>query len=105
MNLDCPLALIARKRMLPKLVERTSPGTIGHCSDNRWSNGEIFMLFLKHFNHHLKHFIPCLFLDNHKTHITLEAINSASESYIIMVVFPPHTTHRLQKLDISILGT
>ncbi|KAJ8889767.1 hypothetical protein PR048_009270 [Dryococelus australis] len=49
-----PFLVFARKRMLPELVERAPPGTVGHCSDNGWSNGEIFLLFFKHFNRHVK---------------------------------------------------
>ncbi|KAJ8889810.1 hypothetical protein PR048_009314 [Dryococelus australis] len=75
-----PFLVFARKRMLPELVERAPPGTVGHCSDN----GESPILLL---------------VDNHKTHITLEAINFPRESHIIMIGFPPHTTHRLQPLD------
>lgn len=102
-----PFLVFARKRMRPELVERAPPGTVGHCSDNGWSNGDIFVLFLKHFNCHVKPTAesPVLLLvDNHKTHLTLEAINFCRENHIIMVGFPPHTTHRLQPLDVSFFG-
>lgn len=40
-----PFLIFARKRMLPELVERAPPGTVGHCSDNGWSNEGTFFLF------------------------------------------------------------
>lgn len=42
--------------------------------------------------------------DNHESHITLEAINYAKENGIIYLSFPPHTSHRLQPLDVGVFG-
>ncbi|KAJ8884467.1 hypothetical protein PR048_016324 [Dryococelus australis] len=74
MNLDCPLYLLGyqrpfhtQKRMLPELVERATPETVGHCSDNRLSIGEIFVLFFKHFDLHVKCTIISSWLDFHPT--------------------------------------
>ncbi|KAJ8896707.1 hypothetical protein PR048_002052, partial [Dryococelus australis] len=69
--------------MMPEPVKRAPPGTAGHCMNP----------------------LPLLLVDNHKTHITLEAINFARESHIIMVGFPPHTIHRLQLVDVSFFGS
>lgn len=102
-----PLLVFARKRMLPELVERAPPGTVGFCSDNGWSNCDIFVSFLKHFNLHAKPSkeVPALLIvDNHKTHVSLEAIKFCRDNNIIMVGFPPHTSHRLQPLDVSFFG-
>lgn len=102
-----PFLIFARKRMLPELVERAPPGTAGHCSDNGWSNEGTFSSFLKHFYLHVKpnkESPALLILDNHKSHITLEAILYCREKNIIMVGLPPHTSHRLQPLDVSFFG-
>lgn len=37
-------------------------------------------------------------------HVSLDAINFCRENHIIMLGFPPHTTHRLQPLDVAIFG-
>ena len=37
-----------------------------------------------------------LFLDGHSSHQTLEIINFCMESKIVLMAFPPHTTHALQ---------
>lgn len=102
-----PFLVFARKRMLSELVEKAPPGTVGQCSDNGWSNGQIFVQFLNHFKLHVKPSAesPVLLLvDNHKTHVTLEAINFCRGNHIVMVGFPPHTTHRLQPLDVGFFG-
>ena len=43
-----------------------------------------------------------LILDGHKTHTKhIEAIRFAHDHHIIMLSLPPHTTHKLQHLDIA----
>lgn len=93
--------------MRPELVGRAPPGSVGHCSDNGWSNEELFIKFLNHFILKAKPTVdsPILLLvDNHRTHTTLEEINLCRDNHIVMVGLPPHTTHRLQTLDVSFFG-
>ncbi|XP_055910751.1 uncharacterized protein LOC129945115 [Eupeodes corollae] len=45
-----------------------------------------------------------LLMDNHESHCTIEAINFCQEHGIVLVTFPPHCTHRLQPLDVAVLG-
>ena len=43
-----------------------------------------------------------LLLDGHVTHVkNLSEIKLAQENGLIILRFPPHTTHRLQPLDVS----
>jgi transposase len=42
-----------------------------------------------------------LFLDGHSTHKTLEVIDFCRERGIILMAFPPHTTHALQRESCS----
>ena len=45
-----------------------------------------------------------LILDGHLTHTrNLEAIELASKNHVTILVIPPHTSHRLQPLDVSFL--
>ncbi|GFT43223.1 DDE-1 domain-containing protein [Trichonephila clavipes] len=39
------------------------------------------------------------FWENHKSHVSIEAIILAKEHGIVMLTFPPHTSHKLQPLD------
>ena len=45
-----------------------------------------------------------LILDNHDSHTTLDVIECAKENNIELLGLPPHTTHLLQPLDVSING-
>ncbi|GFY56634.1 DDE-1 domain-containing protein [Trichonephila inaurata madagascariensis] len=61
----------------PELVGKAPPGTVGHCSDNGWSNKGTFFSFWNHFYLHVKpskESPAVLINDNHKTHITLQVI-------------------------------
>lgn len=43
-----------------------------------------------------------LLCDNHENHVTKEAIDYPSDNGIVYLSFPPHTTHRLQPLDVGV---
>jgi len=45
-----------------------------------------------------------LIYDGHGSHDTLELITLARENNIILFCLPPHTTHRLQPLDVGVFG-
>jgi hypothetical protein len=42
-----------------------------------------------------------LFVDGHGSHVTTEFLQKALEKKILVVIYPPHTTHRLQPLDVG----
>ncbi|KAJ8955083.1 hypothetical protein NQ314_006964 [Rhamnusium bicolor] len=43
-------------------------------------------------------------MDNHESHCSLEAILFAKNNGIALLTFPPHCSHRLQPLDVGVLG-
>ena len=43
-----------------------------------------------------------LFIDGHKSHVTLDVIDMARNNDVILFCLPPHTTHALQPLDVAI---
>ncbi|KIJ35150.1 hypothetical protein M422DRAFT_139398, partial [Sphaerobolus stellatus SS14] len=45
-----------------------------------------------------------LVLDGHGSHNTTEMVSYAFQYNIILITLPPHTTHRLQPLDVGIFG-
>ena len=45
-----------------------------------------------------------LFFDGHGSHESLTLIEMAREKNVILYVFPPHTTHLLQPLDVGVFG-
>ena len=42
-----------------------------------------------------------LFVDGHGSHVTTEFLQKALEKKILIAIYPPHTTHRLQPLDVG----
>jgi DDE superfamily endonuclease len=45
-----------------------------------------------------------LIVDGHSSHVNMPFINYADTNRILLAVFPPHSTHRLQPLDIGIFS-
>ena len=43
-----------------------------------------------------------LVLDNHFSHLNVETLNLVKENGVVMLSFPPHCSHKLQPLDVSI---
>lgn len=102
-----PMLIYPRKRMSANLQKSGPDGAVYCCSNNGWSNAELFNEWLVHFK---KHAHPTadspvlLILDNHISHISIEAYTFCRENHIHMVSLPPHTSHRLQPLDLTFFG-
>jgi len=45
-----------------------------------------------------------LILDNHPSHVSIPAISKAKENGITTLTIPPHTSHKLQPLAVSVYG-
>jgi hypothetical protein len=45
-----------------------------------------------------------LLLDGHGSHLIMDFITFCYENKIILAVFPPHATHKLQLLDVVLYG-
>jgi hypothetical protein len=45
-----------------------------------------------------------LFVDGHGSHLTIRFLDYCYNNRIIAVVYPPHSTHRLQPLDVSLFS-
>ncbi len=102
-----PMMVFARKRSNADLIKDAPFGTILGISNNGWSTSECFFTWMKHFKEYAN---PSednpvlLILDNHDTHINLELIEYCNTNHIEILSIPPHTSHRLQPLDISFFG-
>lgn len=68
---------------------------------------EEFLFFIKHFVRHTKcskEHPVLIVLDNHASHLSVNIINYCRENGIVLLSFPPHTSHKLQPLDRSVYG-
>jgi len=102
-----PMLIFKRKRMTELLLRGSPAGSIGGCSVNGWIDSTLFVRWLQHFIEHTKasttHKV-LLVLDGHSSHKSLEAIELARRSGVTMICLPPHTTHRMQPLDLTVYG-
>ena len=81
------------------------PGTKKVVHDSGWMQFHIFTEWFQHFIDIVK---PTkddpvlLILDGHKTHtLNLPVIDLARDNGVVILCLPPHTTHRLQPLDVT----
>ena len=79
-------------------------GALYSCSEKGWITEELFLEYLHRFQKHVK---PSredpvlLIMDSHATHATLKVFNFWKLNGISVVTMPPHTSHRLQSLDVT----
>lgn len=93
--------------MKDELFDGAPVGTLPLISDSGFINSELFILWLKHFQQHVKSSEDdpvLLLLDNHVSHCSLEAVTYAEKHSITLISLPPHASHRLQPLDRVISG-
>lgn len=103
-----PMFVFPRQRENPRLMDDTPPGSFAAYNKTGWINKESFILWFKKFVQiaNPSHERPVLLLlDGHCSHTkSIELINLAREKNVIMLTFPPHTTHRLQPLDVTVMS-
>lgn len=102
-----PVFLFPRVHFKNHMLNGAPPESYGTCNQSGWSTGEIFLEFLEHFIKHVKpdkNSKVLLIMDNHESHITVEAINKAKDNSILLFTIPPHTSHKLQPLDGGVFG-
>src|SRR6218665_1003861 len=66
-----------------------------------------FKTFMEHSVKHCRPTVekPVLrLLDNHASHLSVEAIQLAKDSGVVMLSFPPNCSHRMQPIDRSVYG-
>ena len=80
------------------------------CSKNGWSDDTIGLDWLRQvFDRTTKERVSVrdrrlLIVDGHNSHVNLPFIKYADSNRILLAVFPPHSTHRLQPLDIGLFS-
>jgi hypothetical protein len=74
-------------------------------SPSGWSNNEIGVAWLKQVfdrctREKARRSYRLLILDGHGSHISMDFIDYCDKNKILLAVFPPHSTHTLQPLDV-----
>lgn len=82
--------------------------TVIQVSPNGWTDCQIALEWLKHFNTYTKPRIQAkyrlLILDGHISHVSLPFIQYCEQEDIIAICLPPHSTHILQPLDVGLFS-
>ena len=102
-----PMFIFPRIRMTNTLANNGPANAVYFCSKSGWSNEELFHKWLEHFQKTVKsskNEPVLLLMDNHSSHISLPIFDYCKEYGIIILTIPPHTSHRLQPLDVSFYG-
>lgn len=106
-NFVPPMFIFKRKLMNDRLMKGAPAGATGAVSDNGWIDRNLFVKYLHHF---VKHVNPSesnrviIIFDGHASHKSLEAVEFAKEHNITLITLPPHTSHKLQPLDVAFFG-
>lgn len=101
-----PLFVFPRVRMDNELKKDAPPGSIFDGQPSGWITKDGFLkwlnLFVERVNPTEKEPV-LLILDGHASHKDLEVITFAKDHHIHMLSLPPHTSHRLQPLDRTVM--
>ena len=102
-----PMVIFARKRMKEELKDGAPPGTAFYCNDSGWMKLDVFTVWFDHFLSFVKpsqEDPALLILDGHLSHTkNLSVIEKARSNFVTILCLPPHTTHKLQPLDVSFM--
>lgn len=102
-----PFFIFPQKKMNTIFLERAAPSSDGVANGSGWMKGPDFFLYMQHFVRHSKaskDTQKLLLLDNHQSHLSLDALVYAEENGVVMLTFPPHCSHRMQPLDVAVYG-
>ena len=102
-----PVMIFPRVHYKAYMIKGAPDGTVGFATQNGWMTSEIFLDGVNHircFTLASRENPILLMLGNHDSHLSFNVIESARENGIHIVTFPPHCSHKLQPLDISVYG-
>lgn len=102
-----PLTLYKYKRMNQDVIQNAPDNWSIGKTDKGWMTGESFYeyignVFIPHLKKEGVKLPVILFLDGHKSHLTLHLSSLCRENGIIVVALVPNTTHMLQPLDVAV---
>ncbi|CAH2015458.1 unnamed protein product [Acanthoscelides obtectus] len=104
-----PMLIFPRKNRNEQLMRGAPPGSIYAVHPSGWVQQNLFSDWMRHFIKFVKPTKECpvlLVLDGHYSHTrNLEVIRLARENHISIISLPPHSTHKLQPLDKTFMGS
>lgn len=102
-----PYIIYGAKTLNPLWCERGPNRAQYRCSNKGWITEDLFFdwfqkLFLVETIHIARPLL--LLMDNLSAHISIRTIELAQKHQVILLCFPPNTTHALQPLDVVTFG-
>lgn len=102
-----PLTVYKYKRISSEIVQNAPPGWGIGKTDKGWMTGEAFYeyvanIFIPYLKNRETVFPVILFLDGHKSHLTMHLSQLCRQNNIIVVALVPNTTHMMQPLDVAV---
>lgn len=100
-----PVMIFPRVHFKQHMIAGAPTGTLGLANPSGWMNSELFVRTMEHFIKHTqssKENPSLLIMDNYEAHICLDAITLAKENGVTILTVPPHSTGKLQPLDVAI---
>src|SRR5579871_3668714 len=105
-----PLVIIKGVVVLKRWFAELSPGLsnlLVGTSDSGYSNDTLFFQWLQHWEHFSgvgrRGEYRLLLLDGYDSHLTYSALKFCEQQKVVVFLLPPHTSHFLQPLDVSVL--
>lgn len=102
-----PAYIFPRVHFKDTMLVGAPVGSKGFANPSGWMSNDLFPDVLKHF---ISHFAgptekqKLLILDNHSSHLSIEVVQLARDNNLTVLTFPPHCSHKLQPLDVSVFG-
>ncbi|GBP43106.1 hypothetical protein EVAR_96368_1 [Eumeta japonica] len=102
-----PAMVFPRKQFKSLMLNGAPVGTLGLAQPTEWMNSDLFPEVMKHFvkvTASTKENPSLLIVDNHDSHLAPAVLNIAKDNGVTLLTIPPHSSHRLQPLDVSVFG-
>ncbi|XP_045480922.1 MFS-type transporter clz9-like [Harmonia axyridis] len=102
-----PFFVFPRVNFRDYFLQNAPIGSDGDSNRSGWMIEANFIKFAKHFIKYSRASQDkpvLLLLDNHDSHLSIEALDFFKKYGVIVLSFPPHCSHKLQPLDRSVYG-
>lgn len=100
-----PVMVFPRKKFKQHMLHIAPPGTLGLAQPSGWMTIDLFIELMNHFIHHTSSSVgnpTLLIMDNHESHLSAYVLDLAKKNGVIILTLPPHTSPKLQPLDLSV---
>ncbi|XP_039311299.1 uncharacterized protein LOC120359065 [Solenopsis invicta] len=102
-----PYFVFPRVHFHDHFIRDAPTGSAGSANRSGWMTEDIFVEYANHFIRHVKSSRErnvLLLLDNHESHLSIEALDLFKNNGVVVLSFPSHCNHKLQSLDRSVYG-